>query len=159
MFSVCISSSTMARAIAFVLLASTLFCCQAAPVDRPGSSDVHCPLNVKILDALKGAPAGNVALTVFRQGDDQTWEKITSGNTNIAGEVHELLSDQDFKPGVYRVVFDTKTYWKGEGRASFHEAAEVVFEAHAEGHRHYTLALLLSPFSYTTTAVVGKGHD
>lgn len=36
---------------------------------------------------------------------------------------------------------------------------QVVFEAHAEGHRHYTLALLLSPFSYTTTAVVVKAHD
>ncbi|MCI4389381.1 hypothetical protein PGIGA_G00097300 [Pangasianodon gigas] len=149
----------MAKASIFVLLASTLFCCQAAPVDRHAVSDVHCPLNVKILDALRGAPAGNVALTVFRQGADKTWEKVASGNTNIAGEVHELLSDQDFKPGVYRVEFDTKTYWKAEGRTSFHEVAEVVFEAHAEGHRHYTLALLLSPFSYTTTAVVGKEHE
>ncbi|XP_053469827.1 transthyretin [Ictalurus furcatus] len=153
------SCSTMARAITFVLFVSTLFCCQAAPVDPHGSSDVHCPLNVKILDALKGAPAGNVALTVFRQGADKTWEKVGSGNTNIAGEVHDLLSEQDFKPGVYRVEFDSKTYWKTEGRTPFHEVAEVVFEAHAEGHRHYTLALLLSPFSYTTTAVVGKGHD
>ncbi|TRY89715.1 hypothetical protein DNTS_028531 [Danionella cerebrum] len=32
-----------------------------------------------------------------------------------------------------------------------------VFEAHAGGHHHYTLALLLSPFSYTT-AVVIKAH-
>lgn len=36
---------------------------------------------------------------------------------------------------------------------------QVVFEAHAEGHHHYTLALLLSPFSYTTTAVVVKAHE
>ncbi|XP_060773601.1 transthyretin [Neoarius graeffei] len=149
----------MAKVINFVLLASTLFCCQAAPVDRHGSSDVHCPLNVKILDALKGTPAGNVALAVFRQGADKTWEKVASGNTNVAGEVHELLSEQDFSPGVYRVEFDTKTYWKAEGHKSFHEVAQVVFEAHAEGHLHYTLALLLSPFSYTTTAVVGKEHD
>lgn len=47
--------------------------------DPHGSSDVHCPLNVKILDAMKGAPAGNVALTVFRQGADKTWEKVGSG--------------------------------------------------------------------------------
>ncbi|KAF7690204.1 transthyretin [Silurus meridionalis] len=149
----------MTKAITFVLLASILLCLQAAPVDRHGGSDVHCPLNVKILDALKGAPAGNVALTVFRQGADKTWEQIASGSTNVAGEVHELLSEQDFRPGVYRVEFDTKTYWKAEGRTPFHDVAEVVFEAHAEGHRHYTLALLLSPFSYTTTAVVGKEHD
>ncbi|XP_033936308.1 transthyretin-like [Pseudochaenichthys georgianus] len=34
----------------------------------------------------------------------------------------------------------------------------VVFEAHAGGHHHYTLALLLSPYSYTTTAVVTDAH-
>ncbi|KAF5900441.1 transthyretin, partial [Clarias magur] len=92
--------------------------------ERHGGSDVHCPLNVKILDALKGAPAGNVALTVFRQGADKTWEKLTSGHSNIAGEVHELLTEEDFKPGVYRVEFDTKAYWKTEGRTPFHEFAE-----------------------------------
>lgn len=31
---------------------------------------------------------------------------------------------------------------------------QVVFEAHSEGHRHYTLAMLLSPYSFTTTALV-----
>lgn len=31
---------------------------------------------------------------------------------------------------------------------------QVVFEAHAGGHRHYTLAMLLSPYSFTTTALV-----
>lgn len=45
--------------------------------------------------------------------------------TDITGEVHELLTDQDFTPGVYRVEFDTKSYWKAEGRTPFHEVAEV----------------------------------
>lgn len=35
---------------------------------------------------------------------------------------------------------------------------QVEFEAHTDGHRHYTLALLLSPFSFTTTAVVSDVH-
>ena len=38
-------------------------------------------------------------------------------------------------------------------------SVQVVFEAHVGGHRHYTLALLLSPFSYTTTAVVVNTHE
>lgn len=50
---------------------------------------------------------------------------LLSRNTNVAGEVHELLSEQDFSPGVYRVEFDTKTYWKAEGHKSFHEVAQV----------------------------------
>ncbi|XP_072552415.1 transthyretin [Salminus brasiliensis] len=149
----------MAKAGIFVYLASSLVFCQAAPVDVHGGSDSHCPLTVKILDAVKGTPAGNLALKVSRQGADGTWEKISSGTTDIAGEVHDLITEQDFTPGVYRVEFDTKSYWKAESRTPFHEVADVVFEAHAEGHRHYTLALLLSPFSYTTTAVVVKAHN
>ncbi|XP_017544717.1 transthyretin [Pygocentrus nattereri] len=148
----------MDKASILVLLSSALVFCQGAPVDH-GGSDSHCPLTVKILDAVKGIPAGNVALKVSRKGTNGTWEKISSGTTDIAGEVHEIITEQDFTPGVYRVEFDTKNYWKAEGRAPFHEVADVVFEAHAEGHRHYTLALLLSPFSYTTTAVVVKAHD
>ncbi|KAL7871872.1 hypothetical protein SRHO_G00068550 [Serrasalmus rhombeus] len=157
--SVCLQCSfTMDKASILVLLSSALVFCQGAPVDH-GGSDSHCPLTVKILDAVKGVPAGNVALKVSRKGTNGTWEKISSGTTDIAGEVHEIITEQDFTPGVYRVEFDTKNYWKAEGRAPFHEVADVVFEAHAEGHRHYTLALLLSPFSYTTTAVVVKAHD
>uniref|UniRef100_A0A8C7W2N4 Transthyretin n=1 Tax=Oncorhynchus mykiss TaxID=8022 RepID=A0A8C7W2N4_ONCMY len=124
-----------------------------------GESDTHCPLMVKILDAVKGVPAGAVALSVSRRVNGMTWAQVASGVTDLTGEVHNLISDQDFQSGVYRVEFDTKAYWKSQGTTPFHETAEVVFEAHAEGHRHYTLALLLSPFSYTTTAVVMKAHE
>lgn len=44
-----------------------------------GGSDVLCPLTVKILDAVKGTPAGNIALDVYRQDQGGTWEKIASG--------------------------------------------------------------------------------
>ncbi|XP_055041751.1 transthyretin [Misgurnus anguillicaudatus] len=149
----------MAKAVICVILASLLAFCTSAPVNVHGGSDSHCPLTVKILDAVKGIPAGNVALDVYRQGQGGTWEKIASGKVDASGEVHDLITEQEFTPGVYRVEFDTKTYWKAEGRTPFHQIADVVFEAHAEGHRHYTLALLLSPFSYTSTAVVVKAHD
>ncbi|XP_062411718.1 transthyretin [Sardina pilchardus] len=149
----------MQKIVVCVFLASALLICSAAPVDPHGGSDAKCPLMVKILDAVKGAPAGNVALKVARRGANGEWAQLASGVTDPTGEVHELITEQDFTAGVYRVEFDTKAYWKAEGRTPFHEVAEVVFEAHAEGHRHYTLALLLSPFSYTTTAVVVKTHD
>ncbi|KAI7804638.1 transthyretin [Triplophysa rosa] len=149
----------MAKVVICVFLASLLAFCRSAPVGFHGGSDAHCPLTVKILDALKGTPAGNVVLDVYRRGQGGTWEKIASGKVDASGEVHDLITEQEFTPGVYRVEFDTKTYWKAEGLTPFHEIADVVFEAHSEGHRHYTLALLLSPFSYTTTAVVFKAHE
>ncbi|KAJ8383576.1 hypothetical protein AAFF_G00219560 [Aldrovandia affinis] len=103
-------------------------------------------------------PAAGVTLKVSRKTADGSWADITNGATDATGEAHGLIGEKDFVAGVYKVEFDTKAYWKVEGRIPFHEVADVVFEAHADGHRHYTLALLLSPFSYTTTAVITNSH-
>lgn len=44
---------------------------------------------------------------------------------DMTGEVHNLITEQEFTPGVYRVEFDTKAYWKEEGRTPFHQMADV----------------------------------
>ncbi|XP_071771063.1 transthyretin isoform X1 [Centroberyx gerrardi] len=149
----------MVKSLLSLLLASAVLLCNAAPTEKHGESDTKCPLMVKILDAVKGSPAGSVTLKVSRQGTNGEWTEIANGVTDATGEVHNLITEQAFPAGVYRVEFDTKAYWKAEGSVPFHEVADVVFEAHAEGHRHYTLALLLSPYSYTTTAVVTNTHQ
>nr|AKQ09561.1 transthyretin precursor [Plecoglossus altivelis] len=149
----------MVRSLLGLLVASCVLLCGAAPADRHGESDAKCPLMVKILDAVKGVPASSVALKVARRDANGAWAQVANGVTDATGEVHNLITEQDFLPGVYRVEFDTKSYWKAESRTPFHEMADVVFEAHVGGHRHYTLALLLSPFSYTTTAVVVNAHE
>ncbi|XP_019904627.1 transthyretin isoform X1 [Esox lucius] len=116
----------MDRSLLCVLLATALLLCSSAPVDRHGESDAHCPLMVKILDAVKGIPAGSVALKVSRQdANGMTWAQVASGVTDVTGEVHNLISEQDFQSGVYRVEFDTKAYWKSQGTTPFHQTAEV----------------------------------
>ncbi|XP_033821246.1 transthyretin [Periophthalmus magnuspinnatus] len=130
-----------------------------APSEKHGGSDVRCPLTVKILDAVHGTPAGSMNLRVFRRGPDGNYTLVASGVTEMTGEIHGLISEEHFTAGVYRVEFDTKAYWKSKGITPFHEVANVVFEAHTEGHRHYTLALLLSPFSFTTTALTVDVHQ
>lgn len=50
---------------------------------------------------------------------------ITHRKVDASGEVHDLITEQEFTPGVYRVEFDTKSYWKAEGRTPFHEIADV----------------------------------
>ncbi|XP_071342905.1 transthyretin isoform X2 [Trachinotus anak] len=127
--------------------------------EKHGGSDTKCPLMVKILDAVKGTPAGSVPIKVSQKAADGGWTQIANGVTDATGEIHNLITEEQFPAGVYHVEFDTKAYWKNEGTTPFHEVADVVFEAHAEGHRHYTLALLLSPYSYTTTAVVTDAHQ
>uniref|UniRef100_A0A3P8UJF2 Transthyretin n=1 Tax=Cynoglossus semilaevis TaxID=244447 RepID=A0A3P8UJF2_CYNSE len=149
----------MLRPLHCLLLASAVLLCNSAPTDKHGGSDINCPLTVKILDAVKGTPAGFVPLKVNRKAADGGWTAIASGVTDATGEIHNLITEEQFSPGVYRVEFDTKAYWKSQGSKPFHELAEVELKAHAEGHRHYTLALLLSPYSFTTTAVVTDIHQ
>ena len=45
--------------------------------------------------------------------------------TDATGEIHNLITEEQFPAGVYRVEFDTKAYWKNEGSAPFHEVADV----------------------------------
>lgn len=45
--------------------------------------------------------------------------------TDATGEIHNLITEEAFPPGVYRVDFDTKSYWKNEGSTPFHEVTDV----------------------------------
>ncbi|KAI6054491.1 transthyretin [Marmota monax] len=134
-------------------LAGLVFVSEADPV---GTGKTNCPLMVKVLDAVRGSPAVEVSVKVFKKAADGTWEPFASGKTGENGELHGLTTDEKFVEGLYRVELDTKSYWKALGISPFHEYAEVVFTANDSGHRHYTIAALLSPYSYSTTAVVSN---
>uniref|UniRef100_A0A8D2J4A5 Transthyretin n=1 Tax=Varanus komodoensis TaxID=61221 RepID=A0A8D2J4A5_VARKO len=124
-----------------------------------GSIDSKCPLMVKVLDAVRGSPATNLVVRVSKQAEDGTWKEFANGKTNEFGEIHELTTDEQFVEGLYKVEFDTSTYWRALGVSPFHEYADVIFTANDSGHRHYTIAALLSPFSYSTTAVVSDPKE
>ncbi|XP_029447037.1 transthyretin isoform X2 [Rhinatrema bivittatum] len=127
--------------------------------DTHGTADSKCPLMVRIQDAVRGSPASNVAFQVYSKAEDDSWTLFASGKTAKSGEVHALTNDEQFTKGMYKIVFETKAYWKTMGITAFHEYAEVVFLAHDPVHRHYIIVLLISPFSYTVTAVVSDPHE
>ncbi|KAM5218113.1 transthyretin [Hipposideros larvatus] len=137
------------RRLLLLCLAGLVFVSEAGPVGEP-----KCPLMVKVLDAVRGSPAVDVAVQVFKKAADETWEPFASGKTSEFGELHGLTTTDKFVEGIYKVVLDTKSYWKALGISPFHEYAEVVFTANDSGQRKYTIAALLSPFSYSTTALV-----
>nr|KAF6424152.1 transthyretin [Rousettus aegyptiacus] len=76
--------------------------------------------------------------------------------TSEFGELHGLTTNDKFVEGMYKVMLDTKSYWKALGISPFHEYVEVVFTANDSGQRQYTIAALLSPYSYSTTALVSN---
>uniref|UniRef100_A0A8C5KJ54 Transthyretin n=1 Tax=Jaculus jaculus TaxID=51337 RepID=A0A8C5KJ54_JACJA len=145
-----------ARHLLLLCLGGLVFVSEAGPV---GTGESKCPLMVKVLDAVRGSPAVGVAVQVFKKAADGTWAPFASGKTVETGELHGLTTDEQFVEGMYKVELDTKSYWKALGISPFHEYAEVVFTANDSGHRHYTIAALLSPYSYSTTAVVSNPQE
>ncbi|XP_006054058.1 transthyretin [Bubalus kerabau] len=137
-------------------LAGLVFVSEAGSV---GAGEPKCPLMVKVLDAVRGSPAANVGVKVFKKAADETWEPFASGKTGESGELHGLTTEDKFVEGLYKVELDTKSYWKSLGISPFHEFAEVVFTANDSGLRHYTIAALLSPYSYSTTALVSSPKE
>ncbi|ELK28254.1 Transthyretin [Myotis davidii] len=132
-------------------LAGLVFVAEAGPL-----GESKCPLMVKVLDAVRGSPAVNVAVKVFKKAADGAWEPFAEGKTSEFGELHGLTTPEKFVEGIYKVELDTKAYWKELGISPFHEHVEVVFTANDSGPRRYTIAALLSPYSYSTTALVGS---
>ncbi|XP_068849974.1 transthyretin [Capricornis sumatraensis] len=137
-------------------LAGLVFVSEASPA---GAGESKCPLMVKVLDAVRGSPAANVGVKVFKKAADETWEPFASGKTSDSGELHGLTTEDKFVEGLYKVELDTKSYWKSLGISPFHEYAEVVFTANDSGLRRYTIAALLSPYSYSTTALVSSPKE
>nr|XP_041569828.1 transthyretin isoform X1 [Taeniopygia guttata] len=142
----------------FVFLAGLVFFSEAAPLVSHGSVDSKCPLMVKVLDAVRGSPASDVTVKVFKQAEDGSWQDFAViynyRKTQSMGRFTSSTTEEQFVEGKYMVKFETSSYWKALGLSAFHEYADVVFTANDSGHRHYTIAALLSPFSYSTTAVV-----
>lgn len=44
-----------------------------------GSVDSKCPLMVKVLDAVRGSPASDVTVKVFKQAEDGSWQDFAVG--------------------------------------------------------------------------------
>uniref|UniRef100_A0A9L0JT24 Transthyretin n=1 Tax=Equus asinus TaxID=9793 RepID=A0A9L0JT24_EQUAS len=106
-------------------LAGLVFASEAGPT---GAGESKCPLMVKVLDAVRGSPAANVDVKVFKKAADETWELFASGKTSEFGELHGLTTDEKFVEGIYKVELDTKSYWQSLGISPFHEYAEVSVE-------------------------------
>ncbi|NWI48139.1 TTHY protein, partial [Picathartes gymnocephalus] len=118
--------------------------------------DTKDPLFVKVVDSVRGSPAPNVPVKLYKEAADGSWELLNSKQTNDKGGLLELTTKEKFVAGLYKLELDTASYWKSLGLNPFHHHADVVFTANDAGNRHYRILVVLSPFSYSTTAVVSE---
>jgi 5-hydroxyisourate hydrolase len=110
------------------------------------------PITTHVLDTSRGCPAIGVPVSLSRAAPDQSWKLLAEGSTDADGRVANLLAPGSLQPGIYRLRFDTASYFAQVGVASyFYPWAEIVFQiADHEPPAHYHVPLLLNPFGYST---------
>jgi 5-hydroxyisourate hydrolase len=107
-------------------------------------------ISTHILDLVRGTPAADVPLRLEKQNPSGDWRLLTSARTDQDGRCSQLLPEgADLSAGVYRLIFDTGSYFQAQNVCALYPLVEVRFRAQ-EGEPHFHLPLLLSPNGYTT---------
>jgi 5-hydroxyisourate hydrolase len=106
-------------------------------------------ITTHVLDTSLGKPAEGIWISLERSVNKNRWEEIASGMTNGDGRIDNFMSqDQEVPSGIYRMRFDTRSYFERLNIKGFYPEVPVVFELSNKGHYH--IPLLLSPFGYST---------
>jgi 5-hydroxyisourate hydrolase len=107
-------------------------------------------VSTHILDLVQGKPATGVRVRLERQSAPGDWELLNSAQTDQDGRCPQLVpSGQNLRPGIYRLNFDTGSYYSGRQIPALHPVVEVTIEV-GEGESTFHIPLLLSPNGYTT---------
>ncbi len=106
-------------------------------------------ITTHVLDVARGRPASGVPvlLEIRRESD---WRELGRALTDADGRARQLLpADTALTAGVYRITFNTGTYFRIQGIDGFYPEASVVFHVR-DANQHYHVPLLLSPYGYST---------
>ncbi|XP_014184524.1 5-hydroxyisourate hydrolase [Haplochromis burtoni] len=108
------------------------------------------PLTTHVLNATDGVPAARMALSLHQLDSKlMIWAMLSVGTTNQDGRCPGLINQEAFTPGMYKLRFETGSYWEGLGQPSFYPYVEVVFTI-SEPEQRFHIPLLMSRFSYST---------
>ena len=109
-------------------------------------------LTTHVLDTAQGCPAAAVSIELYRV--DAQRQLVKKDQTNLDGRLDApILDAEDFKTGVYELVFQAGDYFRA-CKLDLPEPAfvdEVVLRfGIADADAHYHVPLLVSPWSYST---------
>ena len=108
------------------------------------------PITTHVLDTARGKPARDLPVRLERQEASGTWDLLGSSTTDHGGRCGQLVPDDKvLSPGLYRLAFDTASYFAAERVEALYPMVEVTFLVR-DGETHLHLPLLLSPNGYTT---------
>ena len=110
---------------------------------------MRSPITTHVLDTALGQPAEGIAASLEMLVGEH-WKELASGSTNGDGRIGDLLPpSHKLERGVYRMTFQTASYFRKKNAAGFYPYVPVVFEVR-DTSAHYHIPLLLSPFGYST---------
>jgi 5-hydroxyisourate hydrolase len=106
-------------------------------------------ITTHVLDVSIGRPAVNVPLILEVQSAGGNWAEVARGTTDGDGRLRDWAAAKSLPAGIYRLTFDTRTYFVAHKVASLYPQVVIVFEVR-DAEEHYHVPLLLSPFGYST---------
>jgi 5-hydroxyisourate hydrolase len=107
-------------------------------------------ISTHILDMVRGTPARDVPVRLEKRNTSEDWSLLTATRTDQDGRCPQLLREgEDLSAGVYRLIFDTGSYYALQKIDALYPVVEVMFQAR-DGESHFHIPLLLSPNGYTT---------
>jgi len=107
-------------------------------------------ISTHILDIALGKPATDVPVRIEKQTAPGAWRLLTSARNDQDGRCPQLLPQgEDLSAGVYRLTFDTGSYFALQKIDALYPVVEVTFQVR-DGESHFHIPLLLSANGYTT---------
>jgi 5-hydroxyisourate hydrolase len=107
-------------------------------------------ISTHILEMVYGKPANGVPVRLEKQETSGDWRLMASARTDQDGRCAQLLPvGENLHAGVYRLIFDTGSYYALQKVNALHPVVEVTFQVR-DGELHFHIPLLLSPNGYTT---------
>ena len=107
-------------------------------------------MSAHVLDLVRGKPAADVPVRLEKQDPAGDWRVLASARTDQEGRCPQLLPEgADISAGVYRLTFDTASYFAQQRMVALYPVVDITFQVQA-GESHFHIPLLLSPNGYTT---------
>ena len=106
-------------------------------------------VSTHVLDTTLGKPAARLPVRLDKK-EDGRWLTLGSSNTDADGRCAQMLAEtQSLPEGLYRLVFETATYYAAQKVSGLYPVVEITFEVR-KGESQFHIPLLLSPYGYTT---------
>jgi 5-hydroxyisourate hydrolase len=106
-------------------------------------------ISTHILDTALGRPAAGVPVALSFLHEQQ-WLLLSQNQTDADGRCYQLRPEgAEFEPGLYRIRFDTASYYESQRLAGLYPFVEIVFTVR-DSEQHYHIPLLLTANGYTT---------